>query len=187
MVALCGPVVKSPKLLRTRTGASTDQLVEGRLADGENRVVAGSVLYGRKAAGEEEGYLSRFHDQVSCLAEDRERVFLGWLGPGVNMFTTVRSHLAGWMPKKLRVFTTTTHGSHRAMVPIGMFERVMPLDIMPTFLLRALLMDDLGRCELLGILELGEEDLSLCSFVSPGKQDYADALRRNLDVIWKEG
>ena len=187
VVALGGPVVKSPKLLRTRTGASVDELTGGRLADGENRVVAGSPLYGRKTAGEEHGYIGRFHDQISALAEDRERHFLGWLGPGADMFTTVRAFLAGWFPNKKRAFTTTTHGSHRAMVPIGMFERVVPLDIMPTFLLRALLMNDISRCERLGVLELGEEDLSLCSFVSPGKEDYAPVLRRNLETIWKEG
>ena len=186
-ISLAGPAVKQPKWLRTRTGASVDELVAGRLTDGETRVVAGSVLYGRAASGEERGFLGRFHDQVSCLAEDRERHFLGWLGPGADMYTTVRAFVAGWFPNKLRAFTTTTHGSHRAMVPIGMFERVMPLDVMPTFLLRALLMDDIGRCEQLGALELGEEDLSLCSFVSPGKEDYAKALRRNLDIIWKEG
>ena len=84
-------------------------------------------------------------------------------------------------------FNTSTNGSHRAMVPIGLFEKVMPLDIMPTFLLRALLKDDLERAEALGCLELDEEDLALCTFVSPGKEDYGPALRRVLTTIWKEG
>jgi Na+-transporting NADH:ubiquinone oxidoreductase subunit A len=83
--------------------------------------------------------------------------------------------------------TTTTHGSHRAMVPIGSFERVMPLDIMPTFLLRALDVDDVENAEALGCLELGEEDLALCSFVAAGKTDFGAALRRNLDILWTEG
>ena len=83
--------------------------------------------------------------------------------------------------------TTTTHGSHRAMVPIGMFERVMPLDIMPTFLSRALVVDDVVNAEHLGCLELDEEDLAIFTVVSPGKEDYGKALRRNLDLIWKEG
>ena len=73
------------------------------------------------------------------------------------------------------------------MVPIGMFEKVMPLDIMPTFLLRSLVVDDVGQAEKLGALELVEEDLALCSFVSPGKEDFGVALRRNLTDIWKEG
>ena len=83
--------------------------------------------------------------------------------------------------------TTNTNGSHRAMVPIGMYERLMPLDVMPTFLLRALLVDDVENAEKLGCLELLEEDLGLCSFVSPGKEDYGSALRRVLTNIWQEG
>ena len=83
--------------------------------------------------------------------------------------------------------TTTTNGSHRAMVPIGVFERVMPLDVMPTFLLRSLLVGDVERAEELGCLELHEEDLALCSFVSPGKEDYGVALRNVLTDIWQEG
>jgi Na+-transporting NADH:ubiquinone oxidoreductase subunit A len=68
-----------------------------------------------------------------------------------------------------------------------MFERVMPLDILPTFLLRSLMMDDVERAVSLGALELDEEDLGLCTFVSPGKEDYGKALRRNLFDIWKNG
>lgn len=188
VVALGGPVVKEPRLLRTRVGAHLDELVAGQLQDGENRVISGSVICGRKAQGEQEGYLGRFDQQVSCLAEDRERVFLGWLAPGGNMFSTARAYLAGMLGNNKKfAFTTTTNGSHRAMVPIGMFERVMPLDIMPTFLLRALLSGDLERAEKLGALELVEEDLALCSFVSPGKEDYGKVLRERLTTIWKEG
>jgi Na+-transporting NADH:ubiquinone oxidoreductase subunit NqrA len=139
------------------------------------------------AAGKPYDYLNRYDLQVSCLAEDRERVFLGWLGLGAEKFSTVRTYLSGWMPKKDFDLTTTTNGSHRAMVPIGMFERVMPLDIMPTFLLRSLLVGDLERAEQLGCLELHEEDLALCSFVSPGKESYGKALRNVLTEIWQEG
>ena len=84
-------------------------------------------------------------------------------------------------------FTTTTNGSPRAMVPIGTYERVMPLDIMPTFLLRSLLVDDTDRAVQLGALELDEEDLALCTFVDPGKADYGVVLRKNLTEIEKEG
>ncbi len=187
VVSFAGPAVKSPTLLRTRAGASTDELAAGRLAEGENRIVSGSVLHGRNASGEEHGYLGRYHDQVSCLREGREQVFLGWLLPGGGMFSTVRAFLGSILPGKRFAFSTTTNGSHRAMVPINIFERLMPLDIMPTFLLRALMMDDLQRAEHLGALELDPEDLSLCSFGSPGKEDFGKHLTRNLEVIWKEG
>jgi Na+-transporting NADH:ubiquinone oxidoreductase subunit A len=108
--------------------------------------------------------------------------------PGLDLFSTTRAYLSSIRGRSAKYdFTTSARGGHRAMVPIGSFERVMPLDIMPTFLLRALLMDDLERAEALGCLELDEEDLALCSFVSPGKEDYGPFLRRSLYEIWKEG
>ncbi len=187
VVALGGPLVRRPRLLATRVGAATETLAAEELFPGDARLISGSVLYGRRAMGEVEGYLGRFSNQISCVAEDRRRWFLGWMLPGWDLFSVTRAYASCLRSSKTRYdFTTSTHGGHRAMVPIGSFERVMPLDIMPTFLLRALLMDDLERAEALGCLELDEEDLALCSFVSPGKEDYAPALRRNLYEIWKE-
>jgi Na+-transporting NADH:ubiquinone oxidoreductase subunit A len=188
VVSLAGPLVQQPRLLATRLGAEIKPLVEGQLFPGEARVISGSVLYGHRAMSEAGGFLGRYSTQISCLAEDHRRRFLGWLMPGWNLFSTTRAYTSSLRPKTTRYhFTTNSQGGHRAMVPIGLFERVMPLDIMPTFLLRALLVDDLERAEALGCLELDEEDLALCSFVSPGKEDYAPALRRNLTEIWKEG
>lgn len=191
VVAIGGPTVKNPRLLRTRLGASTTELLDGELNDVEHRVISGSVFGGRTAGGEIWGFVGRYDNQISSLREGRERVFFGWLRPGFDKFSTVRAFASRWFgggDKKERFeFTTSTNGSHRAMVPIGMFERVMPLDIMPTFLLRALVVDDVETAETLGCLELAEEDLALCSFVSPGKEDFGVALRRNLTEIWKEG
>ncbi len=188
VAALGGPVVKRPRLLATRIGAEIEALVEGELEPGANRVVSGSVLHGFTAMGGVFGYLGRFANQISCLAEGDKRHFLGWIWPGFDRFSVSRAFGSAFRPRTARYdFTTTTNGAHRAMVPIGLFEKVMPLDIMPTFLLRSLLMDDLERAEALGCLELDEEDLALCSFVSPGKEDYGPALRRNLLEVWKEG
>jgi Na+-transporting NADH:ubiquinone oxidoreductase subunit A len=186
-IALCGPLVMRPRLLETRLGASVEELIDEELYFGEKRVISGSVLYGQRARGSVFGYLGRYDVQLSCLAEDRRRRFLGLMTPGWDLFSTTRAYLSGFRSRDTKYdLTTSARGSHRAMVPIGLFERVMPLDIMPTFLLRALLMDDLERAEALGCLELDEEDLALCSFVSPGKEDYAPHLRRNLFEIWKE-
>jgi len=188
VVSLAGPVVKTPRLLRTRLGASLAELTEGELAEGlEPRIISGSVLYGHNSGDGECDYLNRYDQQISCIAEDRERVFLGWMSLGFKQFSTIRAFASKWLPKKNWAFTTNTNGSHRAMVPIGMYERLMPLDVMPTFLLRALLMKDLENAEKLGCLELHEEDLGLCSFVSPGKEDYGSALRGVLTDIWQEG
>lgn len=187
IISLAGPSVMRPRLLKTRLGASLDDLVRGELAAGEHRVISGSVLSGRRAMGPEEGWLGRFTNQVSVLREDRTREFMGWLAPGARKYSSVRLFLSKLSPGRKFEMTTSTNGDRRAMVPVGLFERVMPMDILPTFLLRAILMNDTERAEQLGCLELDEEDLALCSFVSPGKDDFGPVLRRNLDLIEKEG
>ena len=186
-VALAGPAVKRPRLLRTRLGASIAALTKNELAEGANRVISGSVLGGRAAGGETFGYLGRYHHQIAALPEGGERIFLGWLSPGFNLYSTVNTFLSRLIPGKKFRFDTAVHGSDRAMVPIGMYERVMPLDILPTFLLRALLIGDVVQAEKLGCLELDEEDLALCTFVCPGKAEYGPLLRRVLTMIEKEG
>ena len=187
IISLAGPTVKNPRLLRTRMGVSLAELTEGQLVECENRVISGSVLSGRTAMGDETGYLGRYHLQVTALAEGRERELFGWLGLGPTKYSTINSYLGSVIPGAKFRFTTTTNGSDRAMVPIGMYEEVMPMDIMPTFLLRALLMQDIERAEELGALELDEEDLALCTFVCPGKSDYGPLLRKLLTTIEKEG
>ena len=187
IISLAGPVVNKPRLLKVRQGISLDELCDGQLSDGENCVISGSVLSGRKAMGEIHGFLGRYHNQVSVIEEDRERVFMGWLLPGMEKFSVVSAFVSALAPEKKFDFTTTTHGGARAMVPIGSYEKVMPFDILPTFLLRSLAVDDIESCEELGCLELDEEDLALCTFVCPSKYEFGPILRRNLNTIEKEG
>ena len=186
VVALGGPQVGRPRLLRTRLGAKLSELVAGELKNGENRLVSGSILSGRLAAGPFD-FLGRYHSQVSCLLEGRVREFLGWQKPGVDKFSVKNIFASKLFPKKLFGFTTSVEGSDRAMVPIGAYEKVMPLDIEPVFLLRALITGDTEQAQLLGGMELDEEDLGLCTFVCPGKYEYGPLLRKNLEQIEKEG
>lgn len=185
VVSLAGPQVKNPRLVRTRLGANLNELTAGELADGENRVISGSVLNGHTAVAPV-NYLGRYALQVSVIAEGREKEFLGWISPGSNKFSITRTVL-GHFGHKLFNFTTALNGGHRAMVPIGAYERVMPLDIIPTLLLRDLSAGDTDSAQALGCLELDEEDLALCTFVCPGKNDYGPMLRAALDKIEKEG
>ena len=186
VVALSGPQVKAPRLLETRIGACLDELTADQLKPGESRVISGSVLYGRTSCSRFH-FLSRYARQVTALKEGREREFLGWQSPGINKFSTRPIYLSTLTPDKKFLLTTTTHGSPRAMVPIGMYEKVMPLDILPTPLLRALCSRDTESAQKLGALELDEEDLALCTFVDPGKVDYGPILRENLEMIEREG
>ncbi|WLQ16895.1 Na(+)-translocating NADH-quinone reductase subunit A [Hahella aquimaris] len=186
VVALAGPMVNKPRLLRTRAGASLTQLTDGELKSSEVRLISGSVLGGRNAKGSV-AFLGRYANQVSCLEEGYKREFMGWLSPGSNKFSLLNIYLSKLNPGKLFNFTTTTNGSERAMVPVGSYERVMPLDILPTQLLRSLIVGDTEMAQKLGCLELDEEDLSLCTFVCPGKYEYGPILRDSLTRIEKEG
>ncbi len=186
-ISLAGPAVKRPRLLRTRLGASTDDLVQGELERGDNRVVSGSVLSGRTAMGEVLGYLGRYHHQISALLEGRERQFLGWMMPGFDKFSVAKLFASSLFPGKKMPFTTAVNGSIRAMIPFGFYEDVMPMEIMPTFLLRAMMAGNIEKAEQLGCLELDEEDLALCTFVCAGKIEYGQVLRNMLETIEKEG
>lgn len=186
IIALGGPMVKQPRLLRTRIGACLSELVKNQLTDGDNRVISGSVLSGRKASATED-FLGRYHNQISVLAEDRERRFLGWLMPGFTRFSVKHIFASSLLPRRQFALSTSTHGSVRAMVPTGAFERVMPLNIKSTWLLRSLLTLDTDLAQGLGCLELDEEDLALCSFVCSGKMDYGRHLRQILEKIELEG
>ena len=186
VVSIAGPAVKNPQLVRTRIGASLTQLLNGRLEDGSIRVVSGSVLSGRTATGPFD-YLSRYHLQVSAIVEGNERDFLGWVSPGADKFSIRRVFSSALNRARRFSFTTSTGGSKRSMVPIGMYEQVMPLDIIPTFLLRSLIVGDTEQAQALGCLELDEEDLALCTFVCPGKYEYGSILRKNLTQIELEG
>jgi Na+-transporting NADH:ubiquinone oxidoreductase subunit A len=186
VISMAGPAAKNPRLVRTVLGASTAELTAGEANDGELRVVSGSLLLG-STASTVHGYLGRYHVQVVLILEGREKEFIGYMYPGPNKFSVTRAYMSHFFPKKLFNMTTTTNGSERAMVPIGNFERVMPLDILPTMLLRDLVAGDTDTAQKLGVLELDEEDLALCTFVCPGKTDYGVYLRDCLTTIEKEG
>ncbi|OSI18312.1 NADH:ubiquinone reductase (Na(+)-transporting) subunit A [Neisseria dentiae] len=186
VVSLAGPQVKQPRLLRTVLGAKVSELTAGELKDGENRVISGSVLNGAVAAGPHD-YLGRYHNQISVIAEGRAKELFGWVLPSADKYTVTRTTLGHFLKSKLFNFTSAVNGGERAMVPIGTYERVMPLDILPTLLLRDLIVGDTDSAQALGCLELDEEDLALCSFVCPGKYEYGALLRNVLDKIEKEG
>lgn len=183
VISLAGPMVERPRLVKARQGASTDQIVAGELKHGQVRVISGSVLAGFRSAGWS-AYLGRFNMQVTVLQEGTERVFLHWLNPWLRHFSVLNV-----FARKLKSYpmSTTQNGSHRAMVPLGTYEEVMPLDILATQLLRALLVRDTDTAQQLGALELDEEDLSLCTFVCHSKYEYGPALRACLEQIERDG
>lgn len=186
IIAIGGPQATQPRLVRTLLGADLTALLAGETKEGENRIISGSVLSGRHATGPM-AWLGRFHLQVSVVLEEREKELFGWVLPGAEKYSVTRTTLGHFLRRKLFNFSTSTNGGERAMVPIGNYERVMPLDILPTVLLRDLLAGDTDGAQALGCLELDEEDLALCTYVCPGKYEYGPVLREVLTRIEQEG
>ena len=186
MVSLAGPGVENPRLLRTRLGANLTELVAGELLEGDQRVISGSVLSGREAESPVD-YLGRYHHQVAVLGQSRSRDLLGYLSVGVKKHSVFPVFLSKWLGEKAVEFTTSTNGSPRAMVPIGTYDGLIPMDILATQLLRSLLVGDIESAINLGCLELDEEDIALCTYSCPGKYEYGPVLREMLTQIEREG
>lgn len=186
IVALAGPLVKQPRLVKTRLGANLTDLIKGELQAGWQRIISGSVLHGYRT-DDALGFLGRFHQQVTVIREGGVRKLFGWLNPGLHLHSLQNIVASKLLPHQKIEINTDLHGGVRAIIPIGSYEKVMPLDILPTFLLRALAVDDIEEAEKLGCLELAEEDLALCTYVCPSKIEHGENLRRVLTLIEKEG
>tara|TARA_B100000780_G_scaffold186138_1_gene130700 strand:- start:2632 stop:3975 length:1344 start_codon:yes stop_codon:yes gene_type:complete len=187
VVALAGPMVTNPRLVRTRLGASTTQLLAGETRQGEfeNRIISGSVLGGNTAYGTT-AFLGRYNNQITVLEEGKKREFMGWLSTGSKKHSMLNIFLSSLNRAKKVSLNTSTNGSQRSMVPVGTFERLMPLDILPTQLLRSLVVGDIVNAQELGCLELEEADLALMTYTCAGKYEYGTILRDVLTRIEKE-
>lgn len=188
VISLAGPSVKNPRLIKTRLGANLNNIVKDELEEGENRIISGSVLYGHRGIAWA-AFLGRYNNQVSVLKEGRDRELFGWIVPGKNKYSALNVYTSSKERDEGRKFPLTTdkNGSNRAIVPVGVLEQVMPLDILATPLVKALVVGDTDQAQLLGCLELDEIDVALFTFVDPGKHDFGPVLRANLTKIEKEG
>ena len=176
VISLAGPLVKSPKLYRTRMGCCISELIESKYEKKNSRIISGSILNGRTVTDVFK-YLGKFHGQITIMNEGTHRDFLGWMSIGASKYSVAaRTYLSSFIGGKPKLHTNL-NGSPRAIVPIGAFEKVMPLDILPTQLLVSLASSNLDLAQTLGCLELEEEDLALCTFIDPSKGDYGPLLR----------
>jgi Na+-transporting NADH:ubiquinone oxidoreductase subunit A len=187
IIALGGDCLEKPRLVKTRLGATIDELLDGEIRCPDDcRVISGSVLGGRSASGGL-AYLGRYHDQVAVIREGGDTHLFGWAGLFPRRYTAALARLPGIGQERKQSFSTSQNGRFTGMIPIRIFEKVMPLDILPSPLFRALMVKDTDQAQALGCLELDEEDLALSSFVCPAKYDYGKVLRINLDQIEREG
>ena len=183
IIAVTGSEIKEPQYYKTYLGASIKKFVNGNLKSDHVRCVSGNVLTGEKIA--HDGHMGFFDHMISVIPEGDYYELFGWIKPTTNKLSFQRAFglLSFLNPKKEYVLDTNSKGQHRAFVQTGVFEKVLPMDILPTYLLKAILAEDFDDMEALGIYEVVEEDLALCEFVDVSKNDIQKIVREGLDLM----
>ena len=183
LVAVTGSEVKEPGYVKTYMGAQMEKVLGDDVDHGDLRYISGNPLTGENVG--KEGYLGFYHNQVTVIPEGDYEEFLGWLKPSTSKvsFHKAIGLLSFLSPNKERKVDTNTHGEERAFVVTGAFEKVLPMDILPMFLFKAIMAEDYDDMEALGIFELVEEDVALCEFIDPSKHELQSILREGIDLI----
>ncbi len=184
--ALTGSEVENPKYYKTVLGAPVPSVIDGKLisADYKQRIISGNVLTGTKVKSQ--CYLGYYDSQISVIPEGDEYEFMGWATLGVNKFSTTKTFISSLFPKKEYTLNANLHGGDRAFVVSGQYEKLVPMDILPVQLLKAILVNDIDKMEQLGIYEIIEEDLALCEFACTSKIKVQDILRTGINTMIKE-
>jgi len=184
IIALTGPEVKNPQYYKVRTGTSIKKFLENNLLSDNIRVISGNALTGEKIS--KDSYLGFYHNQITVLEEGNKPVLLGWFKPTFKELSLHRAlGLFSFLnPKKTEYnLNTNTRGDKRAFVLSGVFEKVLPMDIYPTHLFKAIITEDYDEMEALGIYEVIEEDVALCEFVDVSKHNIQQIVRDGLELL----
>ena len=184
-IAVTGSEVKAPKYVKTIQGALVGDLVKGKTKqEGNERIISGTVLTGAKV--EADDYLGFYDQQISVIPEGDHYEFMGWAEPGFGKYSASKAFFSSLFPKKEYVLDANMNGSERAYVVTGQYEKFLPMDILPVYLIKAILANDIDKMEQLGIYEVVEEDLALCEYACTSKIKVQEILRQGLDVMVKE-
>ena len=184
IIALAGPQVVKPRYCRMISGASIANLLVDNLKEGDNRIISGDVLTGQQI--DESGTLGFYHTTITVIEEGKEQEFLGWILPGTHKFSASKTFLSWLNPSKKYALNANMHGEERAYVMTGEYEKVLPMDIYPTQLIKACMIEDIELMENLGIYEVSPDDLALCEFVCTSKIEVQSIIRHGLDLVRKE-
>jgi len=184
IVAIAGSQINRPKYYRTIGGTTITNFLKDNIKEGNTRVISGDVLSGTKI--DENGTLGFYDYQITAIPEGDEAEFLGWIKPGLNKFSASRTFLSWLMPTKKYSLDANLHGEERAYVMTGEYEKVLPMDIYPTHLIKAIMIEDIELMENLGIYEVSPEDFALCEFVCTSKIEVQKLIRHGLDLVRKE-
>ena len=184
-ISISGEGLDNPTYAKVKRGVTFQSALYNNLKDGNYRIISGDVLSGKKV--EIENGLGFYHNQISVIPEGGDREFIGWLKPGKNKYTNSNTYISKFLPKKEWSLNTLNNGDPRAIVPFGSWERVLPMDIHPNYLIRSIIAKDIEEMEDLGIYECDEEDFALCSFACQSKFPVHEIIRDGLNYIEEEG
>ncbi|MCU0459294.1 MAG: Na(+)-translocating NADH-quinone reductase subunit A [Bacteroidales bacterium] len=184
IIALAGPGAQHRKYHRIRPGASVESILKGNLGEGNMRIISGNVLTGKKIS--QEGSFGFYDNMVTVIPEGDYHEFFGWATPGLTKFSYWRTFLSKLLPGREFQVDTNMHGGHRAFVVSGHYENVLPMDIYPVHLLKAILAGDIELMENLGIYEVAEEDFALCEYIDPSKTEIQEIIRSGISLMIKE-
>lgn len=185
LIALTGSEVKDPKYYSVVHGTCLETLLANQTKKKVNeRIISGNVLTGAKV--ETSQFLGFFDQQVTVIPEGDQYEFMGWADPGFNKFTASQAFISKLFPKKEYTLDANLHGGERSFVMSGQYEKFLPMDILPVYLLKAILADDIDKMEELGIYEIIEEDLALCEYTCASKVKVQEIVRKGVDLMMKE-
>lgn len=184
IVALTGSEVKTARYYKTMMGATIKDMVSNNVEEGELRYISGNVLTGSEISAD--GYIGFYDSQITVIPEGTYCEFLGWAMPGFKKYSVSKTFLAWLMPGKEFKIDTNVKGGVRAFVLTGQYEKVLPMDIFPVQLLKAIIVEDIDLMENLGIYEVAEEDFALCEFVCASKIEAQSIIRNGIELMIKE-
>ncbi len=184
IVALTGQEVLKPRYFKTMMGASVSNILKDNVREGNLRYISGNLLTGTKIPAN--GFIGYFDSQVTVIPEGDHHRFMGWADPGFKRYSATRTFMSSFLPERKYEFDTNYNGGHRAYVMTGEYERVLPMDIIPQQLVKAIIIQDVERMENLGIYEVIEEDLALCEYVCTSKTEVQSILRSGIELLIKE-
>ncbi len=184
IVALTGSELLKRTYVRTKVGAQITPYITNNVEAGSLRYISGNVLTGEHIS--ESGFIGSYHNQLTVIPEGDEHVFLGWASAGLKRFSISKSYFSWLCPKKEYALNANINGGHRAIIMSGQYDKVLPMDILPEHLIKAIITEDIDKMEQLGIYEVAEEDLALCEFVCTSKLEIQNILRQGIDVMIKE-
>ena len=184
IISLCGSEVSKPRYYRFVSGSCVANLISDNVEKDNNRVICGDVLSGTKIS--KDGYLGFYDTQLTVIKEGDEQEFLGWALPGIDKFSMSKSYFSWLFPTRKYNIDTNMRGEERAYVVTGQYEKVLPMDIYPQQLVKAIMIEDIDLMEKLGLYEVGPEDFALCEFVCTSKIEVQSIIRHGLDLLRKE-